>query len=237
MSVAQLWGTGLAPAGTGRRITSEGDLRVDSDGNVRVVDIPSAQLIFLRVTSEGDQRVTSEGDRRITVDGLLGPQYLKTGPVTSDGGVPFTFSYESNPWQPPGEDGHVQGGEHAFSWVFLTLSWSMSATVRVTPFVDGDQTAVVLPDGSTIAIVPTTCVLPQQGGNLNRVSQIFAMPIVRRKVTAAGVEVARWFLRGERLQLLIESTGALGVGELMVEGVEVESEPVRKATYATVSAP
>ena len=237
MSVVQLWGTGIAPAALSRRITSQGDIRVTSEGDVRVASSPPAQAIYLRKTSQGDQRVTSQGDRRITVDGLLGPNYLKTVNLTSDGGQPFGFSYETNPWQPkdPKAD-KTQGGEHAFSWAYVTVSWSMSGTIRLTPFVDGVLSPVLLPDGSDVETVPSTFVLTQQPGNLNRVSQVFPCPIVRRKVRG-GVEVARWYLRGERLQLLIESTGPLGVGELMVEGIEVSSEPVQKAEYATVTTP
>jgi hypothetical protein len=67
------------------------------------------------------------------------------------------------------------------------------------------------------------------------VSQVFPVPLVRRQMRN-GIEIARWNLRGERLAVAIETTGPLGVGELMLEGIEVEFTPVRKATYAAVDA-
>jgi hypothetical protein len=237
VSVVQLWGTGGSPTVTRRRITSEGDIRVTSEGDVRIASAAPQNLIFLRKTSAGDQRVTSAGDRRITFDGVMGPQYFQTSPVTTDGGEVFGFRYETDPWQPGDpETGKVQGGEHEFREAFIALAWSMSGTIRVTPFTDGHQSPVTLADGSVLEIVPSTFVLPQQPGNLNRINGMFAIPVVRRKVMG-GVEVARWYLRGERLQVLIESTEALGVGELMLEGIEVESAPVQKAEYETVATP
>ena len=229
MSVVQLWGTGIAPTPLQRRITSAGDLRVDSEGNVRVASVAPAQVIFLRVTSQGDQRVTSEGDRRVTIDGITGPQYFETDNVPTDGGEPFELLFETAPWQPA-----AQGGENTFHWAYLTFSWSMAGTIQVTPVVDGSSAAVTLADGSVVSVVPSTFTLAQQTGNLNRVSQMFPVPLVRR-IVRGGAEVARYSLRGERIAFLIESTGPLGVGELMLEGVEVESEAVRKAEYATVT--
>ena len=75
--------------------------------------------------------------------------------------------------------------------------------------------------------------LAQQGGALQRVSQVFAVPLAR-VMMRDGAEVTRVYTRGQRLQLTIESTGPLGVGECMLEGIEVEFESVRKSIYATV---
>jgi hypothetical protein len=232
MPKTPLWGTGIAPAANllRRRITSAGDLRTTSDGFVRVCYIPSIQAIFNRVTSDGFRRVTSDGFVRVTVDGVQGPQYFQTANVTTDGGEIFECYYETNPWQPS-----AQGGENIFRWAFVTLSWSMAASIRLTPSIDGSGALVTLADGSRLELVPVVFNLPQQGGSLNRVSQVFPVPLVRRQVRA-GIEVARWNLRGERLAVAIESTGPLGVGELMLEGIEVEFTPVRKAIYASVNA-
>lgn len=236
MSVKQLWGTGIAPEATlqRRRITSAGDVRVTSQGDVRVATIPSPQVIFLRTTSVGDQRVTKAGERRITIDGLLGPQYFQTDNVPTDGGEQFEFRYITNAWQPPDEDeGSIQGSETLFIWADVALSWSMSATVRLSALVDGEDDAIALPNGDSLEHVPSTFTLPQQAGNLNRLSRVFTIPLVRR-IVRGGVEVARWYLRGERLQILLESTGPLGVGELQLDGIEVEFESVQKAEYAPV---
>jgi hypothetical protein len=232
MSLLPLWGTGIAPAAglLRRRITSDGFVRTTSTGLVRVASIPSAQVIFNRVTSIGDRRVTSDGSHRVTVDGIQGPQYFQTENVTSDGGEPFEFYYETNPWQPS-----QQGGENVFAWAYVTISWSMAAQIVLTPKVDGSTATITLADGSLLQPIASTFQLEQGDGNLQRVSRVFPVPLARRQIRN-GIEVARWWLRGERIQVAIESTGPLGVGELMLEGIELEFSPVRKAQYAPVDA-
>lgn len=229
MTQTVLWGTGLN-GGTvqRRRITSDFHRRVTSDGDQRVCTVQVSEVFFFRKTSAGDRRITSEGDRRQIATGPLGPQYFATADVTTDGGEPFSFLYVTDPWQPS-----AQGGENVFAWAHVTLSWSMSGIVRVWGYTDGSSATVTLADGSTVVPVMSTFQLAQQGGSLQRVSQIFSVPL-SRIMRRAGVEVTRFYQRGERLQLAIESTGQLGIGELMIEGIEVEYEPVRKAAYATV---
>lgn len=228
MTTTLWWGTGISPGSSSLdiRVDSSGNIRVDDFGDVRVASVPGLQIINFRVDDAGDFRVTDNGSNRITEDGLLGPAYYQTTTVTSDGGQPFAFQYTTNPFQPAS-----QGGECVFAWAHLTFSWSMSATVQVTPLVDGSSASLTLPDGSVLAPLTATLLLPQQGGNLQRVSQVFSVPLVRSKVNASGVEVGRWALRGERLQLTVESTGALGVGQLSLDGIELEYTPVRKANY------
>lgn len=225
-----VWGTGIAPEefSLRRRVTSEGDLRVTSENDIRVCLVAPSQIVYDRITSEGDQRVTSEGDLRVVDYGLSGPQYFKTDNVTTDGGEPFQFSHETNPWQPS-----AQSGECLFQWAYVTLSWSLGATIRLSAFADNDDEPMSLPNGATLDNVRSTFVLTQQVGNLNRVSAVFPVPLVRR-VLQDDVEVSRWYLRGERLTITVESTGPLGVGELMLDGIEVEYEAVRKAIYQPV---
>lgn len=209
MSQVPLWGTGIGPDAVllTRRITSEGDLRVTDEGDVRVADFPSASTV---------------------------PQLFQTDNVTTDGGEPFGFLYRTNPFQPAEEDGTVQGGEHEFKWVNLAIEWSMAATIRVTPIADGREADETLENDDLVQNIPSTFVLPQQTGTLQRKSAIFPIPILRRQMRD-GVEINRFNLRGERIEFLLESTGALGTGELGVTGAELESEPVRKATYQTVN--
>lgn len=227
MSLTVLWGVAVQPPeyALRRRATSDGSVRSTSEGDIRVAYIPPSQIRFNRVTSQGDRRKTSASDVRITIDGVQGPSYLKTADVTSDGGEPFALFYESGPWQPA-----AQGGECVFAWLRLTVSWSMGATIRVRAWVDGEDATVNLPDGSRLENVPVLLTLPQDGGTLQRQTQVVDVPLVRRQVLDE-VEVSRWFLRGQRLAFAVESTGALGVGELMLEGAEVEWQPVRKAIY------
>ena len=226
MSNVLLFGTSLATAAPQqpRRITSEGDHRITSQGDFRAAMFVSADVIFHRLTSAGDRRLTSEGDVRITT-GLEGPLYFQIDNVTSDGGLPFSLYHETNPWQPD-----AQGGESVFRWGFLSVSSSMSATIRVSPIVDGSADNITLPNGDVLELVRTTFTVPQVLGILERVSTVVPIPLVRR-ILRAGVEVGRFYLRGERLQLVIESIGALGVGEFMIDGLQVDVEPVRKAMY------
>lgn len=229
MSQLLLWGTGISDTATAPRITEDGDVRITEDENVRVVDTDPVRVIFVRDTSAGDTRVTSEGDRRITIDGLLGPEYFETANVSTDGGEQFDFSWTSNPWQPT-----AQGGEQVFRWAYISVAWSMSATLRITPTVDGDPGFVSLGPTAFIENVVSMFQLDQQSGNLQRLARVFPIPLVRR-VVVDGVEQFRSCLRGERLQLTVESTGPLGVGELMLDGCQVEYTPVRKAIYPTVN--
>lgn len=227
MSNTVIWGTGIPVADRElrRRITSEGDLRVTSEGDFRVAYIPPSRIVYFRTTSEGNQRVTSDGNKRIVIDGLVGPEYFQTADVTSDGVDEFGFVYETNPWQPT-----AQGGEQEFAWAYITLSWSMEATIRVTPRADNDELVQDLGDAGVLTTVRSTFTLAQQTGEMQRVRQVFPVPLVGELVRD-GIPRGRWKLRGERLALIIESTGPLGVGELMVEGIQVEYEPVRKAIY------
>lgn len=231
MSNIPVWGTSIQPAefALRRRCTSEGDLRVTSAGDQRVAFIPPSQILFGRITSEGDRRVTSEGDRRVVLQGLSGPEYFQTAEVTSDGLEPFGCRLTTAAWQPSG-----QGGECLFYWAFVTVSWSMAAILRVTPSVDGSDGTLVVP-GGVIETVRSTFRLEQAAvgtQGLQRQSRVLAIPLVRRKVRSSTQRAfTRFQLRGQRLQLTIESTGPLGVGELMLDGIEVSFQPVRKADY------
>lgn len=231
MTQTILWGTALNDGAVQRRrCTSDYHTRVTSDGDTRVVQVLAVDLLFYRKTSAGDRRVTSEGDRRLIASGAVGPRYYATAAVTTDGDEAFAFLFETNDWQPD-----AQGGESLFSWAYITLSWSMAATVRITPVIDGSSASVTLPDGAIMQTITPIFQLEQQSGSYQRVSQVFAVPLARAMVRD-GVEVTRVYQRGQRLRLTIESTGPLGVGELMLEGIEVEVEPVRKSIYATVDA-
>lgn len=222
-----VWGTSIAPASSSLRwrVDSDANLRITSDGDIRNAFIPPEQVVYNRIDSDSNLRVDSDGNQRVTIDGLAGPEYFQSDTVTADGGEPFEFSHTSNPWQPDS-----QGGECVFRWAFVMLSWSMAATVQVSFIVDGQSDDITLPNGDVLSMVTSTFVLPQQDGQLERVVQIFPIPLIRR-VLRNGVEVSRFYLRGEQLQIEIASTGALGVGELMLDGVQVDVEPVRKAEY------
>lgn len=233
MTNVLVWGTSIAPASFSlrRRCTSEGDIRFTDGGDIRQTYIAPAQVVFLRKTDAGDQRVTDGGDRRVTIAGLSGPQYFQQADVTTDGGEPFDFVHTTQPWQPD-----AQGGENVFRWAYVTLSWSMSAIIRLSPLVDGTADDITAPNGDVLEVVRTTFALEQQGGSMQRLTAMFPVPLVRRMLRA-GQEVSRYYVRGQRLQLVVESTGPLGVGELLLEGLQVDVQPVRKAIYLPVQSP
>jgi len=230
MTQTVLWGSSLVGGVVRRRrVTSDYHRRVTSDGSGRAAEVTAQDVLFYRKTSASNRRVTTLGDRRMLETGQIGPPYYATGNATTDGGEPFGFLFETDPWQP--DD---QAAEYIFAMAYITLSWSMAATVRIRPSVDGSEDDISLWEGATAEIVAPTFQLEQQAGAMERVSRVFPVPLVR-SVQRNGEEIARLNLSGERLQVTIESTGPLGVGELMLEGVEVEFTPVRRSTYPTVS--
>jgi hypothetical protein len=109
---------------------------------------------------------------------------------------------------------------------------------RVTSSVP-TRRSVTLP-GSTVEIVRPTFATAQQtasrpGALPPRVTQTFPVPLLRRLVSPQGAELARFFCRGSRLALRLESVGALGAGELIFDGVEVEYQVLSKSKFLTVS--
>lgn len=232
MSLQLLWGIGTPPPQylLRRRITTEGDIRITPDLDVRVAYKAPVAVLRARATMDADGRITMDGNTRVINSGVVGASYLASSNATTDGGEPFRFQYFTNPWQPS-----AQGGENVFAWAIVTISWSLAATIRVQPIVDGLTDDVVLENGDLVEVIRPVFNLAQQNAALQRVSQVFMVPLVRR-ITRAGVEVSRFYLRGERIQFLVESTGALGTGELLLEGIELEFEPVRKAIYAQAEA-
>lgn len=261
MSIRLLLGTGTPPATylLRRRGTSEGDVRVTDDGAVRICYRAPVAVYANRVTVfDEDQRVTMAGDRRTVLYGLPGAGYYTASDVSSDGGEDFSFYCKTNPWQPD-----AQGGECVFAWAAITFSWSMAATVRIQPIVDGVEDDTILESAvltdylrftengdqrttmngyrrvayteasgvdAYVETIRPVFVLDQQGGTLQRKRAVFMVPLVRRMIRD-GVELSRYYLRGQEIQFLVESVGVLGVGELILEGIELEFTPVRKAIY------
>ena len=207
-------------------------LTVDQAPLLDVADVPITTLIPFVVFApildvNGVDILTVNAAPLLAIDqGAEPPSFWATADVASDGGVPFGFRYRAAAMQPAG-----QQGEMVFGWCTIMVTWAAAAVIRLTPFVDGIQDDITLADGSTLRLVPVTFVLDQQGGNLEPVSQVFMVPLVREQVRN-GVPVARWSLRGQRLEFIIESTGQIGSGELNLVGKAIKADPVRKAIYA-----
>lgn len=192
------------------------------------------------------------------------PKVWSSSSATSDDMTPIPFLCETAILAPAG-----LGGECLFAYAHITVSSSLSATLKVTPLIDGDAAAsvqlastvvvravtvpatrgtsavptlrsVTLP-GSTIQVVTPIFALAQQTATLPgqvppRVTNTYAVPLLRKLVDYQGIEQSRFFCRGARLSLRIESVGALGAGELIIDGVDVEFEVLRKAKFLSVSA-
>ena len=182
-------------------------------------------------------RILLWGGSTHTPDPPSFPKVWRSSPATSDDNVPLKVVTESLPFAPAGF-----GGECLFAWAYLTITASLSAQLRVTPVVDGTVADIPLVStGGVIQVVRPILTLAQQtatqpGQMPQRVTRTFPVPLLRRTLTADGVEQFRSYVRGARLQLRIESVGALGVGELIVDGCDVEYDVLRKASYEPVSA-
>lgn len=162
---------------------------------------------------------------------LAGPPALwQTAMVTSDGGVALPVVLRTRAVAPAG-----LGGECVFAVAHLTIEWSLGASLRITPIVD-DVRADLTTDLGTVSLVRPMLTLAQQvagPGGMPRVTQTFSVPLVRR-LLVGGIEQSRWYVRGARLALLVESLGVLGAGDLAFDEPEVEYEVVQRSIFAPV---
>lgn len=155
------------------------------------------------------------------------PAYWQAASVTADGGVAFGLRAESNILCPAG-----LGGECIFAWAYVTVTANAGATLRVTPVIDGSTAMPVVPNGSLVLVTPTF-VVPQLTGE--RVTTTFPVPMTVRLLNGSGVEQSRWYCRGAQAQVRVESVGAIGAGDVILDGVEFEYAVVRRSLYPTVA--
>ncbi len=155
--------------------------------------------------------------------------YYRSGETPDDVGAPIPWRVESNPIYPAGP-----GGEVVLRELPLILRHTMGGTVKVSPIVNGE----VLPQRSTVIggltytveTLPVRAVLPQQAADAEMRTCSLVIPLVRR-LLVEGVEVARWYLRGERFAVRIEPEGAFGQGSLTVDGVQIDYVELRRADH------
>lgn len=211
-------------------------LTVDGAPWLTVEDVPWDTTEFeqelgpwLTVSGEPWLTVQQEAWEAI-VSGAAPPKYWQNSDVTVDGAVPFAILFKSNPFQPS-----KQSGDNSFTWLFLSLSWTMGGTIRVRSLVDGKRTQVDLDDGSSIRYVDTTFQLPQVAAGQPRRNGIFQVPLLRVHQAADASELARYALWGQRYQFLIDTPDPLGTGEFFVDGAALEFEPQRLAEYEPVA--
>lgn len=163
------------------------------------------------------------------------PALWAAAPIVTDGGVAWGVLARLHPIAPAGF-----GGECRFVALHLVVTHSLGAVLRVTPLVDADAlrgsaSSVSTPLG-TVSMVPVLVTLPQQGAPYTRITRTLTIPLLQRLTNdSSGVEETRQSPRGAQCAVLIESVGALGTGELFLDGAELEFEPVRKATFEPVT--
>jgi hypothetical protein len=161
-------------------------------------------------TTSGD----SERARLTTFYGQAGgPRIIQGRKGARDLGLAYPIYAKSRVLAPAGVD-----GESLFTALYLTVTWTATVTFRVTPIVDGvPYDGVDATDERktlTVAARPT------------RKTQTFVVPLSRRLVDPrdSSVVMSRFYLRGGRFQMLIESIGALGEGDFILENAVVEVE-------------
>lgn len=144
-----------------------------------------------------------------------GPRIIQGRKGALDLTTAFGLYAKSRVLAPAGVD-----GEALFCNLYLTLTWTAGATLRVTPIVDG-----IPYDGVDATDERKTLTLTARA---KRKTQTFVIPLTRRLVDPrdSAVTATRFYLRGGRFQVLMESVGILGEGDLILEAAVVEAEPM-----------
>ena len=127
---------------------------------------------------------------------------------TSDAGEPIGIRIQSNPFAPAGAT-----MDCTFERVYLTLTWSMDAVLLITPILDG---VPLDRDSWTLALAR-----PATG---RRKYQVFERVMRRTKQSTIPYKYA---LRGTWFALRIETVGQLGEGDLILDQVALEFEPLQ----------
>ena len=138
--------------------------------------------------------------------------YRSDASAADDGGAAFDLLAMTNRVAPGGA-----GGEAIFTVLWLPLTYTMVATVRITPILDG-----VALDSQEVALA----------GKSERTTQRWKFGLSVPYKDALNVEQGRFAARGARFQAKVETVGGLAAGHLIVEGIELEHEVVRASQKA-----
>jgi hypothetical protein len=144
-----------------------------------------------------------------------GNALLKADDGYQDAGTPIAIRLETVPLAPAGP-----GGEAIFTALFLTFTATMAATVTVTPILDGTTLA-----SQTISLQAAS------ERTTTRHELGLSVPYVD-----GGQERLRTAPRGAWLQVRLTVT-AIGPGDLVFDGVNVEYEVVRESLIAQTVVP
>lgn len=127
---------------------------------------------------------------------------------SADGASAYNARGQTNPIAPSGAD-----MDSSFDRVYVTLTWSMDATVRCTPIVDG-----TLVTAAQFDITLTGSPLGE------RQSRVFERALFK-PFMQDGVEQYREGLRGTWFALRLETVGGVADGELIFDEVTLEYTP------------
>lgn len=126
-------------------------------------------------------------------------------------------------------------GDSVFYDAYVTITWSMNVVLRFRPLLDMVTDVVAFAPGAPVQGDATTfkpeltLLAPVSGRN----TQTFRIPLVWLRHDSDGNEVGRNYLVGARLRLEVESVGGLTAGALILDGCEVDVEPVQDDLPAT----
>lgn len=177
---------------------------------------PSGTVVVPPPSGGGGTSPESDRPRLTTFYGQAGgPRIIQGRKGALDLATAFGLYAKSRTLAPAGVD-----GEALFCNLYLTLTWTATVALRVTPIVDG-----IPYDGVDATDERKTINLTARA---TRKTQTFVIPLTRRLVDPrdSAVTATRFYLRGGRFQMLIESVGALGEGDIILEAAVVEAEPM-----------
>ncbi len=119
------------------------------------------------------------------------------------------------------------GGEAIFTTIWVALTYDMdSVSVRFTPILDG-----IAQDGTggTVDLRQTVALTGTPG---TRVTERFEFGMSLPYDDGSSSNAIRTALRGTWFQLLVDTVGGLGDGDLIIEQPEIEFEVVRESEQA-----
>lgn len=138
-----------------------------------------------------------------------------------DLGTPFDIYAMSN-WIRPGATYYTpQAMAYAFHDAYVTVSWSMSVTLRFKAILEELPDVIATPIGTLeILLVDLPLVAPASG----RSTRTFRIPLKRMIKGPGGTELGRQSLVGRAVRLVVSSVGGLGLGDVILSGAEIEHE-------------
>ncbi len=164
--------------------------------------------------------------------GAAGPRYWSAADVATDDGVAIAFTLETNPLAPAG-----LSGECAFVNAYVTITAAAGAELRLTARVDDvDPVTLTTPNSGTLANTSVTFTVPQVTGTppLPMQTRTVQLPLLR-SLTRGGRAIARWYVRGARIAIVLESVGAIGTGAFRIDGIDLEYDTIRTPANGTVT--